>query len=407
MGSANTVNDGPDGCWSAVFVGDVLKSGAPAPTPLDSEEAGKSAAMSCRLAAVAITQVEEANTARVELYDSGATRHISPYRNDFHTYRPLNPPLFLNAANGQQFPAVGTGSMTVSAPNSDGQSDLTLENVLHAPSVGYTLVSLGALDALGYRATIGGGHLKILSREGEHLAFIARTARGLYCVLHEGESGYAVEVVSVMELHRRMGHIAPASARKLVLDGLVTGIALDPASQEEHCEACIYSRATRQPVPKLRVSAQAKQFGDEIHTDVWGPSPTATRRGRRYFVTFTDDATCFTTTYLLMAKSDAFEAYRMFEAWARTQRHCTAIKVLRSDRGGEYLSDTFDKHLAAAGTARRLTVHDTPELNGIAKRLNRTLVEKVRALLHTAGFPPSMWGEALRHSTWLKNRTST
>ena len=204
-----------------------------------------------------------------------------------------------------------------------------------------------------------------------------------------------------------MGHIAPASARKLVTDGLVTGIALDSSSWEEHCEACIYARATRQPVPKLRVSTQAKAFGDEIHTDVSGPAEVATRAGRRYFVTYTDDATRYTTTYLLAAKSDVFSTYQRFEAWARTQNHCSAIKVLRSDRGGEYLSNEFDKHLAAAGTARRLTVHDTPELNGIAERLNRTLGEKVRALLHMAALPPNMWGEALRHSTWLKNRTST
>lgn len=82
-------------------------------------------------------------------------------------------------------------------------------------------------------------------------------------------------------------------------------------------------------------------------------------------------------------------------------------QVLRSDCGGEYLSDAFNKHLAAAGTARRLTIHDTPELNGIAERLNRTLGEKMRALLHMAALPPDMWGEALRHSTWMKNRTST
>jgi transposase InsO family protein len=407
VGSANAVDDEPDGCWSTVFVGDVLESGAPVPTLQQCEQAGSGAALSGGLAAAAITQVEEAKSTHIELYDSGATRHISPYRDNFITYRTLDPPLYLNAANGQQFPAVGTGDMVISTPNGEGWSELALESVLHAPSVGYTLVSLGALDNLGYRIAIGGGHLEIKSRGGDRLARIARSLRGLYRVSHEGEAGYAVEVISVMELHRRMGHIAPTTARKLVHDGLVTGIALDPASQEEHCEACIYARATRQPVPKLRVSEQAKQFGDEIHTDVWGPSPVATRRGRRYFITFTDDATRFTTTYLLVTKSEAFAAYCQFEAWAWTQNHCRAIKVLRSDRGGEYLSAAFDKHLAAAGTARRLTIHDTPELNGIAERLNRTLGEKVRALLHMAALPPNMWGEALRHSTWLKNRTST
>ncbi len=296
--------------------------------------------------------VEEERPTRVELYDSGAMCHISPYRDDFRTYHALDTLLFLNAANGQQFPAVGTGSMVVNAPNSGGQSELTLENVLHAPSVGYTLVSLGALDDLGYRIAIGGGHLEIQSHGRERLARITQSARGLYHVSHEGEGGYAVEIVTVMELHRRMGHIAPASARKLVEAGLVTGIALDPSLREEHCEVCIFARATQRSVPKLRVSDQAQHFGDEIHTDVWGPTPVSTQRGQRYFITFTDDAMHFTCTYLLVAKSDVFSTYCQFEAWVKMQNHCGAIKVLRSNRGGKYLSEGFDKHLAATGTAR-------------------------------------------------------
>jgi transposase InsO family protein len=52
------------------------------------------------------------------------------------------------------------------------------------------------------------------------------------------------------------------------------------------------------------------------------------------------------------------------------QGHCTAIKVLRSDRGGEYLSGAFDQHLKKVGTARKLTTHDTPQLNGITECLN-------------------------------------
>lgn len=117
----------------------------------------------------------------------------------------------------------------------------------------------------------------------------------------------------------------------MIQDGLVTGLALDPESKEEHCDGCLYARATRQPVPKVRVSEQVTQFGDEIYTDVWGPAPVSTRRGRRLFITFTftDDATRYTVTYLLPAKGDVLNAYRAFEAWARTQNLCAAIKVLR------------------------------------------------------------------------------
>jgi hypothetical protein len=59
-------------------------------------------------------------------------------------------------------------------------------------------------------------------------------------------------------------------------------------------------------------------------------------------VTFTDDATRYTVTFLMRTKDEALEAYKSFEAWALMQQHCKGIKTLRSDRGGEYLSKAFD-----------------------------------------------------------------
>jgi len=210
-----------------------------------------------------------------------------------------------------------------------------------------------------------------------------------------------------MELHRRMGHITIISARKLVESGAITRVELDLNSQEHDCDACIFTRATRLPVPKVCVSAPAQCFGDEIHTDVWGPASISTCQGHQYFITFTDDATRLTITYLMCTKDQALEAYKSFEAWALTQGHCRAIKVLRSDRGGEYLSDVFNAHLAATGTVRKLTVHNIPQLNGVAERLNRTLLKRIHAFAHGSGLPKSLWGKVLYHAVWLKNRTTT
>lgn len=46
------------------------------------------------------------------------------------------------------------------------------------------------------------------------------------------------------------------------------------------------------------------------------------------------------------------------------------IKVLHSDRGGEYMSEEFTTFLDRKGTERKLTVHDTPQENGVAEQLN-------------------------------------
>lgn len=63
------------------------------------------------------------------------------------------------------------------------------------------------------------------------------------------------------------------------------------------------------------------------------------------------------------------------------------ISVLRSDRGGEYTSKEFNGHLASRGTHHELTVHDSPQQNGRAERLNGTLVGRAVAMLLDAGLP--------------------
>ncbi|KAI0323245.1 hypothetical protein GY45DRAFT_1264958, partial [Cubamyces sp. BRFM 1775] len=55
-------------------------------------------------------------TQATDLYDSGATHHMSPYRDDFDSFAATaHKPL--NAANQQQFLAKGTGTMTITVPN--------------------------------------------------------------------------------------------------------------------------------------------------------------------------------------------------------------------------------------------------------------------------------------------------
>jgi len=114
----------------------------------------------------------------------------------------------------------------------------------------------------------------------------------------------------------------------------------------------------------------------------------------------------YTRVSLLFVKSDTFSAYQEFESWMKMQ-HGTSIKRLHSNHGGEYLSDKFSRHLNHSGTERKLTTHDTPQHNGMAERLNRTLVEHVHTVLHVSRLPKTLWGEALLHVVWVKNRSAT
>ena len=95
---------------------------------------------------VVLTLAEEDHDTCIctELYDLGTTCHISPYKTDFISYTPLALPVYLNAANQQRFPVIRHGTLVVHVLNGEEETQLTLHTALHAPTVSYTLVSLGA-----------------------------------------------------------------------------------------------------------------------------------------------------------------------------------------------------------------------------------------------------------------------
>lgn len=108
----------------------------------------------------------------------------------------------------------------------------------------------------------------------------------------------------------------------------------------------------------------------------------------------------------LKHKSDAFDAFKRFKAYAENQLNAK-IKALRDDKGGEYMSKEFENFLSAAGIACQHTVRNEPHQNGVAERSNRTIAEGVTAMLNEAHLPPSYWGYALNAYVHVHNRSPT
>jgi hypothetical protein len=147
-----------------------------------------------------------------------------------------------------------------------------------------------------------------------------------------------------------MGHITPDAAKLLVKKGIVKGIHLDETQSIHTCDSCEFAKTSRKAIKHERVAERAKSFGDEVHLDLWGPAPVTKKGGKEYYVSFTDDHTRFTLLYLQRTKDQTFESYKKYQSWTKTQRNITEIKVLRSDRGGEYLSGNFNEYLDKMGT---------------------------------------------------------
>src|SRR5688572_26197357 len=91
--------------------------------------------------------------------------------------------------------------------------------------------------------------------------------------------------------------------------------------------------------------------------------------GFQYFITYTDDLSRYGYVYLMKHKSESFEKFKEFQNEVHNQLGKT-IKALRSDRGGEYLSQDFIDHLKNCGIVSQRTPPGTPQLNGVSERRN-------------------------------------
>ncbi|KAK8701284.1 hypothetical protein V6N13_019674 [Hibiscus sabdariffa] len=140
-----------------------------------------------------------------------------------------------------------------------------------------------------------------------------------------------------------------------------------------------------------------------IHSDVCGPMNTQARGGFQYFITFTDDFTRYGYIYLMRHKSEALEKFKEFKNEVQNQ-HGKSIKALRSDQGGEYLSQDFDELLKECGIVSQLTPPGTAQWNGVSERRNRTLLDMVRSMMSHTNLPTSFWGYALETAAFTLNR---
>ena len=162
---------------------------------------------------------------------------------------------------------------------------------------------------------------------------------GLYQITHEQELGNIVkEPLTVNQLYHWLGHISPDTARKVAMKGFMTEVKIieSPSGHPFFCESCIYAKVTCKPMVKIREGEWASAFGDEVHSDLWGPAPVEMKAGRHYYVTLIDDMSHLTHLYLLCNKSDAFLAYKEYAAWCETHLD-GSIKTLHLDHGGGYL----------------------------------------------------------------------
>ena len=171
---------------------------------------------------------------------------------------------------------------------------------------------------------------------------------------------------------------------------------LDP---NHKCEICVVSKLTRTYFQSIERSSEPLEL---IHSDICDLKFIQMREGKKYFLTLIDDCTRYCYVYLLRSKDEALEMFQHFKNEVENQLD-RKIKVIRSDRGGEYKAP-FGDFCSQNGIIHQTTAPYSPQQNGVAERKNKTLKEMVNALLLSFGLPQNLWGEAVIFANYILNR---
>lgn len=334
--------------------------------------------------------------------DSGATSYMTPNRKFLEKFTELNDVVKL--ANGKTTYVKGIGSGIVNCIGKNGQiTPVKFENVLYVPDLDGNLLSVKKLLEKGYKVNFERQQCAI-TKAGELVAQ-GDMHDGLFR-LKQCHMANLVQPAHTDKCqhtwHRKLGHRDPSAIKLLEHKGLANGIKVVDCGIRASCTACVEGKMSRKPFPK-KSATRTSAILDLLHTDLCGPMRTATPSGKKYILTIIDDFSRYTVIYLLKNKSDTIDAIKGYVEMVKT-KFKSRPKVIRSDRGREYITSQLKGYLDKNGTKTQFAAPYSPQQNGVAERKNRYLVEMARTMLLDAGMGKTYWGEAVHTAIYLQNR---
>uniref|UniRef100_A0AAV1V3K5 Integrase catalytic domain-containing protein n=1 Tax=Peronospora matthiolae TaxID=2874970 RepID=A0AAV1V3K5_9STRA len=337
--------------------------------------------------------VTQGNTSDCWIMDCGATAHMCKDKDAFIDYTASPTARNVKSAkNSASLKALGQGTVILRVWNGTLWINDRLENTLHVQDINKNLFSLTAATARGMTVEITSDGCTVL-KSGRIVASGKRC--GMLINLNVEESPQCHMVEGEAELwHRRLGHVSYSTVNKLIQDGCIKGKCLD---SNVVCDICATAKQVRKTFHSTKADAEAREshrMDSVICSDVLGPITPASRSTYRYVATFMMMNSRFAMVFPLRKKSEVTKALK--RCCHDIKIECGLdVKVLRSDNGGEYRNDEMTRFCHQKMIKQEFTVPYNPEQNGMAERLNRTLVEMTRCMLSESKMDKTFWCEAM------------
>lgn len=332
--------------------------------------------------------------------DTGASRHITSEASMLHNPRPVPDNVTITFGSG------GTGKPTAMGEVILCAADTTfhLNDILCIPEATKNLISVRQATSRGLDFNFNASKCQI-SQGGRSVATAPPVGDSIYYLMGwgkrnpsmaqqtegaESSPAFAARAKETPHLwHERFGHLGNDNLARFT--SMVSGISITAdefktaaAGADSACEPCALGKQHRSPF-KTSTSAATRPLA-LVHTDVCGPLPVSSLGGNNYFVTLLDDNSKLSAVYPIPRKSDTADT--VIDALTLLENQSGySVQRLRCDNGSEYINARLKEYCRVHGIKLETTVRYTPEQNGAAERLNRTLMDKIRPMLSASSCP--------------------
>ena len=320
--------------------------------------------------------------------DTGATRHVCSDKKMFSSYHNIDNGEQLFMGNSSSSKVESQGKVVLKMTSS---KELTLNDVLHVKEIRKNLMSGSLLSKKGFKLAFVSNNF-ILTKNGMYVGK-GYMRNGLFKmnvmtivppiknINKNTSSAYMLESSNVW--HGRLGHVNYDTLHILINMECLPKFKID---LNHKCEICVESKLTRTSFQSIERSREPLEL---IHSDIYDLKFIQTRGGKKYFLKLIDDCIRYCYVYLLRSKDEALEMFKHFKNEVENQLD-RKIKVIRSDRGGEYEAP-FGDFCSQHGIIHQTTAPYSPQQNGVAERKNRTLKEMINALLLSSRLPQNFF----------------
>ncbi|GJS00510.1 putative ribonuclease H-like domain-containing protein [Tanacetum coccineum] len=202
--------------------------------------------------------------------------------------------------------------------------------------------------------------------------------------------------------HRRLGHINFKNLNKLVKGNLVRGLPSKVFKNDHTCVACHKGKQHRASC-KAKLERLITEPLHTLHMDLFGPTSVKSINHASYCLVITDDCTRFSWVFFLASKDETSGILQTFIRQIENQLS-HRVKIIRSDNGTEFKNRDMLEFCGNKGIKQEYSNARTPQQNGVAERMNRTLIEAARTMLADSLLPTTFWAEAVSTACYIFNR---